>query len=76
MSQSVHFEVEVPDDLARFRLPGGVQRRLQELLDRQDGGLELTRDEQREAEGLVDLADLLALLQLRAERSNGGAGQA
>jgi hypothetical protein len=75
MSQSVHFEVEVPDDLARFRLPGGVQRRLQELLDKQEDGLGLTGDEQREAEGLVDLADLLALLQLRAGRSNGGAAQ-
>jgi hypothetical protein len=76
MSQSVQFEVEVPDDLARFRLPGGVQHRLQELLDKQDGGLELTGDEQREAEGLVDMADFLALLRLRAERSNGGAAPA
>ena len=69
MSKSVHFEVEVPGDLARFRLPDGVQRRLQELLNKQDEGLALTHDERREAEGLVDLADLLTVLHLRAERS-------
>ena len=69
MSQSVHFEVEVSDDLERFRLPGGVQHRLQELLDKQDDGLELRGEDQREAENVVDLADLLALPQLRAGRS-------
>jgi hypothetical protein len=62
----------VPGDLARFRLPEGVQHRLQELLDKQDTGPELSPDEKREAEGLVDLADLLSLLRLRTERLNGG----
>lgn len=38
------------------------------LLDKQDSGQLLTDPEQREAEGLVDLADLLSLLRLRAER--------
>jgi len=71
MSQSVQLEVEMPDDLARFKLPPGVQRRLQELLDKQDSGQSLTPDEKGEAEGLVDLADLLALLRLRAERLGG-----
>jgi hypothetical protein len=71
MSQSVQFEVEVPDDLARFRLPNGVQHRLQELLDKQDGGTDLNEDEKREAEGLVDLAELLSVLRLRAERASG-----
>ena len=71
MSQSVQLEVEVPGDLARFRLPAGVQHRLQELLDKQDAGPALSPAETREAEGLVDLADLLSLLRLRAERLNG-----
>jgi hypothetical protein len=71
MANSIHLEVEVPGDLARFRLPGGVQQRLQELLDRQDGGNALTPQEKREAEGLVEVADLLSLLRLRAERING-----
>ena len=68
MSRSIHFEVEVPDDLARFQLPEGVQHRLQELLDKQDDGKPLSIEERREAEGLVDLAELLSLLRLRAER--------
>lgn len=68
MSQAVHFELEIPDDLARFQLPDGVQRRLQELLDRQDRGDALSADERLEAEGLVNLAELLTLLRLRGER--------
>ncbi len=71
MSQAVHLELEVPDDLAAFHLPGAVQRRLNTLLDRQDQGKTLSDEERSEAKGLVDLADLLTLLKLRAERSNG-----
>lgn len=74
MSSAVHIEIEMPDDLARFRLPEGVQERLNTLLDKQDGGQPLTDSERREAEGLVDLADLLSLLRLRAERLSGHAG--
>jgi len=58
----------VPDDLAKLRLPEGVQKRLQSLLDRQDRVGALTADERREAEGLAALAELLSLLRLRAER--------
>ena len=71
MSQSIQLEVEVPGDLARFRLPGGVKHVLQELLDKQDAGPALSPEESREAEGLVDLADLLSLLRLRTERLSG-----
>lgn len=67
MFESVQFELEVPEDLARFRLPSGVQDRLQVLLDKQDNGEALTDAERREAEGLVDLVDLLALLKMRVE---------
>ena len=49
----------------RLRLPHGLQSRLHDLLDRQDGGAELTADEQLEAENLVELSEFLALLQLR-----------
>lgn len=48
-----------------FRLPDALQRRLQELLDRQDAGDSLTSGERFEAEGLVELAELLSLLHLR-----------
>ncbi len=61
-------EVDLPSDLARFRLPEAVDVRLQTLLDRQDSGQPLTKPERDEAEGLVDLAEFLTLLRLRAER--------
>ena len=68
MSHVVAIELEMPDDLARFRLPLAVNKRLQALLDRQDRGARLTAAERKEAEGLVNLAELLSLLQLRAGR--------
>jgi hypothetical protein len=67
MSQVIAIELEMPDDLARFRLPPGVNARLQDLLDRQDRGIVLNDSERLEAEGLVDLAEFLTLLRLRAE---------
>ena len=68
MSQIVAIKLSVPDDLARFRLPDGVNARLQALLDRQDSGQRLTAAERKEAEGLVNLAELISLLRLRVER--------
>jgi hypothetical protein len=67
MRQAIQVEVEMPGDLARFRLPKGVQKRLQSLLDKQDQGQALTTAEKREAEGLVDLTELLSLLRLRSQ---------
>ena len=69
MSQHVLVELELPSDLEQFRLPEGVNQRLQDLLDRQDLGNDLTPAERREAEGLVNLAELLSLLRLRAQRA-------
>jgi hypothetical protein len=66
---TVDLRLEVPEDLARLQLPEGVDRRLHALLDKQDGGTPLTPDEQAEAEGLVELADLLTLLRLRISAS-------
>lgn len=60
--------IDPPADLARFRLPAAVDARLRSLLDRQDAGEVLSAEERAEAEGLVDLADLLTLLRLRVER--------
>ena len=64
----VTLAIDPPADLARFRLPAAVAARLQSLLDRQDAGQPLSPDERAEAEGLADLAELLTLLRLRAER--------
>jgi hypothetical protein len=41
---------------------------------KQDAGEALADSERRETEGLVNLADLLSLLRLRAERVSGQAG--
>ncbi|MCW5935383.1 MAG: hypothetical protein KIT45_13975 [Fimbriimonadia bacterium] len=61
-------EVDLSGELAHFRLPSGVKRRLEELLDKQEMGEPLTSEEQLEAEGLVELAEFLSLLRLRSER--------
>jgi hypothetical protein len=61
-------DVDLPTERNRFRPPKAVAARLQTLLDRQDSGLPLTANEHDEAEGLVNLAEFLTLLRLRAER--------
>ena len=53
---------------ARFDLPHAVQQRLQQLLDRQDTGESLNNAEHHEAVGLVEIAEFLSLLNLRAQR--------
>jgi hypothetical protein len=60
--------IEIPAELAHFDLPDAVQARLQSLLDRQDAGETLLPEERSEAEGLVELAEFLSLLRLRASR--------
>ncbi len=67
MSQSIHLDLELPDDLARFKLPAGVNERLTPLLPKQDSCQALTDLERREAEDLVDLAKTLTYLGLQAK---------
>lgn len=68
MPQTIQLEVEMPDEMSLLRLPEGVERRLHELLDKQDSGQPLTDNERREAEGLARMNDFLSLLRLRSER--------
>lgn len=67
MSQQILIPLDMPDELERFSLPPGLNRRLQDLLDKQDHGESLSQDELQEAEGLVDLAELLSLMKSRAK---------
>ena len=67
MSQQILVKLEMPRELEKFKLPQGVDDRLTYLLDRQDGGESLSSRERLEAEGLVQLAELLSLLKLRAQ---------
>lgn len=69
VSQHILVEIEMPTDLEKFHLPVGVHDRLQDLLDRQDRGEALTVAERAEAEGLVNLAEMLSLLRLRTQRT-------
>ncbi len=68
MPQHALVEIELPVSLEQFKLPEGVNDRLQELLTRQDQTGLLTTGERKEAEGLVELAEMLSLLRLRAQR--------
>jgi len=61
-------EIELPDGLSSLELPAGVNRRLQQLLDKQDEGVALSSEEREEADGLVNLSEMLSLLRLRARR--------
>jgi hypothetical protein len=68
MAEHALVEIEMPPSVEQFKLPKGVNKRLQDLLDRQDRGEKLTSAEKDEARGLVDLAEMLTLLRLRSER--------
>jgi len=68
MAHTIQLRLHAPGDLGKFRLPTGVQHRLTELLDRQDQGTPLSVAERKEAEGLVEMAEMLSLLKLRASR--------
>jgi hypothetical protein len=73
MSQ-VLLQLDLPGDWRRFRMPAALNDRLQELLDKLDQEGKLSRAERREADALVELADMLSLMKLRAKRAsqNGG----
>jgi len=62
----MQMQLTLDENLVTFELPQAVQARLQDLLDRQDEGQPLTQAERKEAEGLVELAEFLSLLRLRA----------
>lgn len=74
MSQ-VQFQLDIPRDWRKFRLPNALNNRLQELLDRQDVECKLTQAERREAQALMELAEMLSLMKLRAERASRNAGE-
>jgi hypothetical protein len=64
---TVAVELELPEDWQALRLPEATQERLQDLLDLQDAQVSLSSQKRREAEALVQLVDMLALMRLRAE---------
>jgi hypothetical protein len=67
MPQSVFVQLELPQDWRTFRLAPALRDRLQELLDKQDAEGKLPPRERREATALAQLADMLALMKIRAK---------
>ena len=68
MTRNALLQIEMPLAIEKFKLPKSVNNRLQKLLSRQDEGEKLTAAERNEAEGLVELAEMLSLLRLKSER--------
>jgi hypothetical protein len=64
---TVAVELELPEDWQALQLPEALQERLQDLVDRQDEQGSLSSQERREAEAMVQLVDMLALMRLRAD---------
>lgn len=65
MSKTVMIQLDLPKDWQTFRMPSGLQSRLQELLDRRDEVGKLTRRERQEANALAELGEMLTLMKLR-----------
>lgn len=59
--------VEWVEDVSRLRLPPRSDRRLQELMDRNNEGA-LDADEREELESLVELSEALSLVRSEALR--------
>ncbi|MFZ1699718.1 MAG: hypothetical protein WBO10_10545 [Pyrinomonadaceae bacterium] len=75
MAQNADILIQMPISAKRIKLPKGVDDRLKLLLDRQDSGKKLTAAEKREADGLVELAEMLSLMRLRSERTSLSSGK-
>jgi hypothetical protein len=63
------FELELPEVLNELRFPKRLDDRLHSLLDKQNEAGQLSADEFEEAEYLVELAQLVSVLRMRAQRA-------
>lgn len=75
MAQNQIVRIEMPISVQKIRLPKAVNDRLQNLLDRQDRGDKLSANERKEADGLVELAEMLTLMRMRSERVERSSGK-
>jgi hypothetical protein len=60
--------LELPARWRKLCIPKALNRRLHDLLDKQDDGYRLSSAEKREAAALVELNEMLSLIKLRANR--------
>lgn len=63
------FELELPEVLNELRFPKRLDDRLHSLLDKQNEYGDLSPEEFEEAEYLVELAQLITILRMRAQRA-------
>ncbi len=68
MKRGVVVELELPADYRKYRFPKVFDRRLQTLLEQQNVVGKLSNAERKEAEELVNLAEFLSLVRMRADR--------
>jgi len=69
--QKVTLQLDLPDDWRNFRLPKALDKRLHDLLDKQDLKGKLSAAERSEAEALVELTEMLSLMKIRARLGPG-----
>jgi hypothetical protein len=69
MANEIVLRIKMPGDLRQLRFPKALDRRLQQLLDKQSEHGRLSLPERQEAEGLVEMAEMISLLRLRTARS-------
>ncbi|MFO7906985.1 MAG: hypothetical protein R6U98_30290 [Pirellulaceae bacterium] len=65
MSTTIHAPVEWVETVGNLRLPPKADRRLQELMDRNNEGL-LTEADRADLESLVELSERLSLVRAEA----------
>lgn len=70
MGQSVTIEKNLLGEFKNFKMPLALKNRLNDLLDKQDLSGTLSEKERKEAEALVDLAELLTLLKVKSLSSS------
>lgn len=58
-------QLDLAKDMAKMRLPADTDKRLQELMDRNNDGM-LTREEKKELRSIVAISELLSLLRAKA----------
>lgn len=67
MASVIKFEVPVKGRFKGFKFPRALDRRLTELLDKQDFTGKLSSKERKEAEALVEMANTLTILNLSSK---------
>lgn len=58
--------IELSSQWKDMRMPSALKTRLNDLLDKQDGGAKLSVRERKEAEALVELSEMISLMRLEA----------